>query len=115
LADDGRGTFYPSGYEWQRVMCVPASDLIIVRLGKTLEADYEVPEAWMKTLIATFDPPCLTGFVNVSSPIWDSKRSQNRVRKDGNGREGCGWGSVAFHDYDGAVGVMNQLQGRTAE
>jgi len=55
LADDGRGTFYPSGYEWQRVMCVPASDLIIVRLGKTLEADYEVPEAWMKSLIATFD------------------------------------------------------------
>jgi len=56
LAGDDRGTFYPSGYEWQRVMCVPASDLIIVRLGKTLEADYEVPVDWMKSLISTFDP-----------------------------------------------------------
>ncbi len=56
LAGDNRGTFYPSGYEWQRVMCVPATDLIIVRLGKTLEADYEIPVNWMKSLITTFDP-----------------------------------------------------------
>ncbi len=56
LADDDRGTFYPSGYEWQRVMCVPSSDLIIVRLGKTLEADYDTPVEWMKELISEFDP-----------------------------------------------------------
>jgi len=56
MADDDRGTFYPSGYEWQRIMCVPASDLIIVRLGKTLEPDYEVPVNWMQSLISTFDP-----------------------------------------------------------
>jgi len=56
LAGDDRGTFYPSGYEWQRVICVPSTDLIIVRLGKTLEADYEVPVEWMNTLITTFDP-----------------------------------------------------------
>ncbi len=56
LADDDRGTFYPSGYEWQRVMCVPASDLIIVRLGKTLEADYDTPAEWMNELVAEFDP-----------------------------------------------------------
>jgi len=55
LADDGRGTFYPSGYEWQRVMCVPTSDLVIVRLGKTLEEDYDTPVQWMKDLIAEFD------------------------------------------------------------
>lgn len=54
--DDNRGTFHASGYEWQRVMCVPLTDLIIVRLGKTLETNYETPVAWMNSLIAEFDP-----------------------------------------------------------
>ncbi len=54
--EDGRGTFRASGYEWQRVMCVPATDLVIVRLGKTLEVNYDTPATWMKALIAEFDP-----------------------------------------------------------
>ena len=33
--DDGLGTFSAHGYEGQRVTCVPARDLVLVRLGKT--------------------------------------------------------------------------------
>ncbi len=54
-AEDGRGTFYASGYEMQRVFCVPASDLVVVRLGKTPEADYDTPKAWLEDLITCFD------------------------------------------------------------
>lgn len=32
---DGRGTFRMNGYEGQRVICVPTSDTVVVRLGKT--------------------------------------------------------------------------------
>ena len=31
--EDGRGTFFCSGFEIQRVICVPMSDLVVVRLG----------------------------------------------------------------------------------
>lgn len=53
--DDGRGRFYASGFEWQRVMCVPSSDLVAVRLGKTPEADYPTPLAWFEDIISLFD------------------------------------------------------------
>jgi len=33
--DDTEGRFWASGYEGQRIICVPALDLVIVRLGKT--------------------------------------------------------------------------------
>lgn len=33
--DDGLGTFSAHGYEGQRITCVPARDLVLVRLGKT--------------------------------------------------------------------------------
>lgn len=33
--DDELGRFWASGYEGQRIICVPALDLVIVRLGKT--------------------------------------------------------------------------------
>jgi CubicO group peptidase (beta-lactamase class C family) len=35
VRDDDLGTFWASGYEGQLTMCVPALDLVIVRLGKT--------------------------------------------------------------------------------
>ncbi len=35
VADDEFGTFFCSGYEGQRIACVPALDLVVVRLGKT--------------------------------------------------------------------------------
>ncbi len=33
--DDGLGSFAAHGYEGQRILCVPAHDLVVVRLGKT--------------------------------------------------------------------------------
>lgn len=52
---DGRGRFFASGFEWQRVACVPTSDLVVVRLGKTPEEDYPTPVAWFEDLISAFD------------------------------------------------------------
>jgi len=52
---DGRGRFFASGFEWQRVACVPTSDLVVVRLGKTAEDDYPTPVAWFNDLIELFD------------------------------------------------------------
>jgi len=54
-SEDGRGRFYASGFEWQRVACIPSSDLVVVRLGKTPEESYETPRAWFEELIEAFD------------------------------------------------------------
>ena len=53
---DTRGTFQASGYGFQRVVCVPATDLIVVRLGNTAEDDYDTPRAWVEELVGSFDP-----------------------------------------------------------
>lgn len=52
---DGRGRFFCSGFEWQRVACVPSSDLVVVRLGTTPENDYPTLVSWFDELIAHFD------------------------------------------------------------
>ncbi len=53
--DDGRGRFFASGFEWQRVACVPALDLVVVRLGKTTEDNYPALVSWFDELIDLFD------------------------------------------------------------
>lgn len=50
--DDGYGTFCASGYEGQRIVVVPALDLVIVRLGKTPE---ELGKAWKRHLADLVD------------------------------------------------------------
>ena len=35
--------------------CVPATDLVVVRLGRTPEDDYPTPRAWFDELVACFD------------------------------------------------------------
>lgn len=55
VADDPRGTFWASGFEIQRVICVPTSDLVVVRLGKTPQEDYATPKTWLDQIIALFD------------------------------------------------------------
>ena len=55
VADDGRGTFFCSGFELQRVLCVPSSDLVVVRLGKTPESDYDTPKRWLEEIVSAFD------------------------------------------------------------
>ena len=55
VGDDDRGSFWCSGFEIQRVICVPTTDLVVVRLGKTPQADYDTPKAWLEAIIALFD------------------------------------------------------------
>ncbi|HAB58352.1 MAG: serine hydrolase [Acidimicrobiaceae bacterium] len=55
VADDGRGTFFCSGFELQRVLCVPSGDLVVVRLGKTPESDYDTPKSWLEEMVSAFD------------------------------------------------------------
>jgi len=42
MTPDNPGWFYSSGYDGQRILCVPEKDLIIVRCGRTpiSEIDY---------------------------------------------------------------------------
>lgn len=55
VGDDERGTFWCSGFEMQRVICVPASDVVVVRLGKTPQEDYDTAKVWLAEIIAMFD------------------------------------------------------------
>jgi len=55
--DDGRGTFWASGYRGQRVVLVPAHDLIVVRLGDTPTEHGARLRAWCAGVVAAFDPP----------------------------------------------------------
>ncbi|MBI2706226.1 MAG: serine hydrolase [Actinobacteria bacterium] len=44
--NDDLGTFWANGYEGQCIFCVPSLDLIVVRLGKTPEANKRNLAAW---------------------------------------------------------------------
>ena len=55
IGDDDRGTFWCSGFEFQRVICVPTTDLVVVRLGKTPEDAYDTPREWLDEIVALFD------------------------------------------------------------
>jgi CubicO group peptidase (beta-lactamase class C family) len=55
VGDDGRGSFWCSGFEIQRVICVPRTDLVVVRLGRTPQENYDTPKVWLETIIALFD------------------------------------------------------------
>lgn len=60
---DGFGSFSADGYEGQRIRCVPAADLVLVRLGATPEADPPPPgepeppspvDLWLDEIVACF-------------------------------------------------------------
>lgn len=55
LYDDGLGTFAAKGYEGQTIMCVPALDVMIVRLGKTPVEHRPKLEAWYREIIRCFE------------------------------------------------------------
>lgn len=48
------GAFWANGYEGQRVMCVPALDLVVVRLGKTPAEHGEALLAWYRDVVNAF-------------------------------------------------------------
>jgi len=54
-ANDIHGTFWASGFEFQRVLIKPSADLVAVRLGKTAEDHYDTPRSWLTELVALFD------------------------------------------------------------
>jgi CubicO group peptidase (beta-lactamase class C family) len=56
LYDDGLGTFAAKGYEGQAILCVPALDLVVVRLGKTPIEHRPTLEAWYGQVIDCFRP-----------------------------------------------------------
>ncbi len=53
-AGDEHGSFRCSGYEGQRIVVVPALDLIVVRLGKTPAEHYPDLRNWNERVIAAF-------------------------------------------------------------
>ena len=55
IRPDGRGSFQCQGYETQRIRIVPSSDLVVVRLGKTVAPNGAVVDEWLDDLVATFD------------------------------------------------------------
>ncbi len=54
--DDDLGAFWANGYEGQRICCVPALDLVFVRLGKTPTELRPHLDAFYEDVIAAFLP-----------------------------------------------------------
>ena len=54
LRPDGRGSFLCQGYETQRIRCVPANDLVVVRLGKTPVDCGPNVDAWIDEIVELF-------------------------------------------------------------
>lgn len=50
---DGRGRYWASGYEGQRAVIVPAADAIVVRYGRTPDADSGPLRAWSDEVVAS--------------------------------------------------------------
>ncbi len=53
--DDGWGTFLADGFEGQRILCIPALDLVLVRLGKTHTDHSLTMDAHLKAIAARFE------------------------------------------------------------
>jgi CubicO group peptidase (beta-lactamase class C family) len=51
---DDAGSFWASGYEGQSVLCCPALDLVVVRLGKSTEAQAAALFDWRTQMIAAW-------------------------------------------------------------
>ncbi len=49
--DDGLGTFWASGWGGQSITLVPARDLVVVRLGRTGEAEAPALRAWRRAVV----------------------------------------------------------------
>lgn len=54
VTGDDHGTFWANGYEGQSIMVSPALDLVVVRLGKSTEAQYPALADWRRRVVAAF-------------------------------------------------------------
>jgi CubicO group peptidase (beta-lactamase class C family) len=54
VVGDDLGTFWASGYEGQSICCCPALDLLVVRMGKSTEAQANAVFEWRNTMTAAF-------------------------------------------------------------
>lgn len=51
VVDDGRGTFWASGYHGQCILVCPGLDVVVVRLGDTPEEGYPSLVAWRQAVL----------------------------------------------------------------
>jgi CubicO group peptidase (beta-lactamase class C family) len=54
VADDAAGGFWASGYDGQFILCIPAADAVVVRLGRTPEVQYPALHRWRHDVTAAF-------------------------------------------------------------
>jgi CubicO group peptidase (beta-lactamase class C family) len=54
VLDDAAGGFWASGYDGQIILCIPAADAVVVRLGRTPEAQYPALHRWRHEVTAAF-------------------------------------------------------------
>jgi CubicO group peptidase (beta-lactamase class C family) len=54
VVGDDLGTFRASGYEGQSIVCCPALDLIVVRMGKSTAEQYPALREWRSAVIDAF-------------------------------------------------------------
>lgn len=55
LVDDGRGTFWASGYTGQCIVVCPALDVVLVRLGNTPAEHYRELRDWRAAVLDAFE------------------------------------------------------------
>jgi CubicO group peptidase (beta-lactamase class C family) len=56
VVDDDVGSFWASGYDGQSILCVPALDLVVVRLGKTPDGPVTHLVTWRERVRDAFRP-----------------------------------------------------------
>jgi CubicO group peptidase (beta-lactamase class C family) len=54
VVDDAHGSFWASGYDGQSILCVPALDLLVVRLGKTVVEQEPALVQWRADMVGAF-------------------------------------------------------------
>jgi CubicO group peptidase (beta-lactamase class C family) len=52
VADDDAGGFWASGFDGQFILCVPSADAVVVRFGRTPEANYPELRSWRDQVTA---------------------------------------------------------------
>lgn len=54
VMDDDAGGFWASGFDGQFILCIPAADAVVVRLGRTPESQYPALHQWRHDVTAAF-------------------------------------------------------------